>query len=196
MLWMAMEYASEKARPALSDAECERLLLGIAAEDGAAFEAFYRLTAQAVYAFALSLTRNPQDAQDAMMDTFLAVRSCAHKYRPLGKPLAWVFTIARNAVRMQQRRAQRESPLDDLPPAELAATEDPLAALALREALRILPEEEREIVLLHAVSGLKHREIAAILALPLSTVLSKYNRALKKLRRQLEGAEKEVASHG
>ena len=43
------------------------------------------------------------------------------------------------------------------------------------------------MVLLHAVSGLKHREIAALLELPLATVLSKYHRALKKLRVQLEG---------
>ena len=45
-----------------------------------------------------------------------------------------------------------------------------------------LSEEERQIVVLHAVSGLKHREIADILEKPLSTVLNKYRRALKKLQ--------------
>ena len=48
-------------------------------------------------------------------------------------------------------------------------------------------DEERRIVLLHAVTGLKHRELAALLELPLPTVLSKYHRALKKMRSFLEG---------
>ena len=50
-----------------------------------------------------------------------------------------------------------------------------------------LEEQARRIVLLHAVTGLKHREIAQLLELPLATVLSKYHRALKKLKAQLEG---------
>ena len=49
-----------------------------------------------------------------------------------------------------------------------------------------LSDQERQIVILHAVSGFKHREIAALLELPLSTVLSKYNRALKRLRQHLQ----------
>ena len=59
----------------------------------------------------------------------------------------------------------------------------------LQAALGALDDQERQAVLLHAVSGLKHREIAEILELPLPTVLSKYHRALKKLRKQLEGGD-------
>ena len=57
----------------------------------------------------------------------------------------------------------------------------------LQHALANLGDEERRIVLLHAVTGMKHREIAALLELPLPTVLSKYHRALKKMRSFLEG---------
>ena len=71
---------------------------------------------------------------------------------------------------------------------------DALAALYQRTrtavyglALSYLADEERRIVLLHAVTGMKHREIAALLELPLPTVLSKYHRALKKMRIFLEG---------
>ena len=56
----------------------------------------------------------------------------------------------------------------------------------LMEALR---DDEREIVSLHALTGLKHREIAALMDLALPTVLSKYNRALKKMRASLEGGK-------
>ncbi len=57
--------------------------------------------------------------------------------------------------------------------------------MVLKSALEILKEDERQIVLLHASAGLKHREIAADLQMPLATVLSKYNRAIKKLKQYL-----------
>lgn len=195
MLFLAMEYRAAQARPALSDDTCESLLAAIAQEDTQAFEDLYRLTARSVYAYALSLTRNTQDAQDAMMEAYLAIRGGAGRYQAQGKPLAWIFTIVRNAVRMLQRPSQRTLSLDEQPLMEPSEAWDPEAALVLREALSILPDDAREIVLLHAVSGLKHREIAAALNLPLSTVLSKYARALQRLRRHLD-ANEEGDVHG
>jgi len=53
--------------------------------------------------------------------------------------------------------------------------------MVLAAAFHVLTEEERTIVLLHAVSGFKHREIAQFLSKPLATVLSKYRRAIKKI---------------
>ena len=58
--------------------------------------------------------------------------------------------------------------------------------MVLNKAMKVLTSEESSIVVMHCVTGLKHREIAEILSLPLSTVLSKYNRALKKLREELK----------
>jgi RNA polymerase sigma-70 factor (ECF subfamily) len=60
--------------------------------------------------------------------------------------------------------------------------------MVIAACMEQLTEQERQIVALHALAGFKHREIAAILRLPLPTVLSKYNRALKKLRQHLEGS--------
>lgn len=62
--------------------------------------------------------------------------------------------------------------------------------LVLEAAFGVLSDTERQIVMLHAVSGIKHREIALILELPLSTVLSKYARALSKLKKHLESTER------
>ena len=59
----------------------------------------------------------------------------------------------------------------------------------LTAALSALSEEERQIIMLHVTAGLKHREIAQLLELPLSTVLSKYRRALSKLKQKLEGGD-------
>ena len=66
---------------------------------------------------------------------------------------------------------------------EEASPED---KIILKECLGSLTDEERNIVVLYAVSGFRHREIAALLNLPLATVLSKYHRAMKKLRKILE----------
>jgi RNA polymerase sigma-70 factor (ECF subfamily) len=58
--------------------------------------------------------------------------------------------------------------------------------MVLEQVLAHLTEEEREIILLYAVSGMKHKEISESLGMKLSTVLSKYHRGLKKLRTYLE----------
>lgn len=168
----------------------EGLILRIANDDMAAFEELYRLTDQTVYAFILSILKNPHDAQDIMQDTYVKIRSAAHLYQKQGKPLAWIFTIARNLCLMKLRTAGKTSdtPLEDLTDSEYLATSGETHSedrIVLQAALEILAEEEREIVILHAVSGLKHHEIAKSLGMPLSTVLSKYNRSLKKLKKYL-----------
>ena len=165
----------------------EELIAKIGQGDREAFGAFYECTERAVYAYVLSLLRDPDDTMDVVQETYLKVRAAAHLYRPMGKPLAWLFTIARNLCRTLQFRqgrmaAPEEGMADDL---RFSIVTDPTDRLVLEEVLQTLGAEEREIVLLHAVSGMRHREIAANLDLPLSTVLSRYNRAIRKLRDQL-----------
>lgn len=166
----------------------EKLIEKIGNGDKIAFEKLYRLTEKVVYAYILSILKNHYAAQDVMQDTYLRIRSAAHLYTPQGKPLAWIFSIARNLSLMRIRTENRYintefSYLENNPNfSYLTNNED---KLVLQTALKILNEEERKIILLHAVSGLKHREIASSLSMPLSTVLSKYHRGLKKLRQQL-----------
>lgn len=168
----------------------EELIVRIGNDDITAFEELYRLTDQTVYAFILSILKNPQDAQDIMQDTYLKIRSAAHLYKKQGKPLAWIFTIARNLCLMKLRTASRTSdtPMEELEDSNYFASSDEHHVedrMVLQAALDILAEEDRQIVILHAVSGLKHHEIAKSLGMPLSTVLSKYNRSLKKLKKYL-----------
>ena len=179
------------ARRALPAPRLEELLAGVGRGEGPAFEELYRSTDRMIYAYALSLLRNHHDAQDVMMDAYLKIRSGAHLYRPQGKPLAWIFTSVRNLARSRQRGAGREELLGDLDEPVLAfdpgdSSDD---VIVLRQAIKSLGGEERQIVMLHAVTGLKHREIAELLELPLSTVLSKYSRALLKLRKILANEE-------
>ena len=58
-------------------------------------------------------------------------------------------------------------------------------SMIIKECLTILSDDERQSVVLHAVSGYKHKDIADLMEMPLPTVLSKYNRALKKLKERI-----------
>ena len=184
-LLMSMEELARAQRP--EGRLEERLLPLVGQGDPEAFEVLYRSTEKAVYALALSILRNPHDAEDIVQETYLKVRAAAHLYVPQGKPLAWLFTITKNLCRDLLRSQSRTEAAPDGAEDDLrfSYVSDPTDRLVLEAALKALGEEERQVVLLHAASGLKHREIARDLGLPLSTVLSRYSRALKKLQRYL-----------
>ena len=184
-LLMSMEELARAQRP--EGRLEERLLPLVGQGDSEAFEVLYRSTEKAVYALALSILKNAHDAEDIVQETYLKVRAAAHLYVPQGKPLAWLFTITKNLCRdllrgQSRTEAAPDGAEDDL---RFSYVSDPTDRLVLEAALKALGEEERQVVLLHAASGLKHREIARNLGLPLSTVLSRYSRALKKLQRYL-----------
>ena len=165
----------------------ETIILNIARGDKAALSELYLQTKNAVYSFALSMLRDMHAAEDVMQETFIQVWNSAGTYVPRGKsPLPWILGIARNLSLARMRENQRlGSWIDDsLEPADpldqILACENKIVT---RAVLAQLSQEERQIVVLHAVAGLKHREIAALLEMPLSTVLNKYNRSLKKLEK-------------
>lgn len=168
------------------DGRLERYLKKLAAGEKDALQPLYAETRSAVYGFALSILKNAPDAEDVLQDTYLQISAAAGGYHPRGKPMAWILTITKNLARMRLREKSRlaEWPEDGEEPPHLppVAEED---RIVLEAALRALSDEESQIVMLYVVSGLKHREIAAMLELPLPTVLSKYHRALKKLKKHL-----------
>ena len=170
--------------------ELDRLLADVARGDQDALAGLYHRTRAAVYAMALSILKNTHDAQDVTQDTFVRVWDSAPQYRSRGTPMAWILTITRNLARMRLRQGTRETELDktewEAIPADAQGV-TPEDRQLLQTALAALSQTERQIVLLHAVTGLKHREIAEVLELPLATVLSKYHRALRKLKEWMKG---------
>ena len=103
--------------------------------------------------------------------------------------MAWIFTIVRNLClsRLRSRSRFSDVPEEDWEPyLEAGEQVTPEDRIVLEHCLRDLADDEREILLLHVLSGLKHREIAAMTDRPLSTVLSRYHRALKKMRELLK----------
>ena len=172
----------------------ENLIIRMASNDGAAFRELYQQTSGVVYGFAMSILRNKHDAEDVMHDAFIKIYSSAVTYRPSGNPMAWILTIVRNLCLNKLRAGKVCEDLSEY--YDLAGSsndsENMLDRMVLETAMSVLDAEERQIVVLHAMTGFKHREIAEVLDLPTGTVLSKYNRALKKMRKEMEskGVEK------
>ena len=182
---MTTEYAPAEDRHKL-----QQLLIHIAGGEREALAELYQRTRTAVYGLALSYLKNAHDAQDLTQDVYVQVWECAEQYRLTGSPMGWLLAVCRNLCLMRLRREERHAALseeewDAIPARECGLDADERALL--QGALASLTDEERRIVLLHAVTGLKHRELAALLELPLPTILSKYHRALKKMRSFLEG---------
>lgn len=180
-LTAAVEYRQDSRK------ELERCILELAKGKAEAMEPLYRIANPPVYAFALSLLKNAHDAEDAAQDCFVRAYFGAGSYRPQGKPMAWLMTITRNLCmeKLRERKKRADVPEEDWDRYIESAAASPEDKIVLEQCMKALSDSERQIVLLHAVGGMKHRETAALMELPLATVLSKYSRALKKLKAKL-----------
>ena len=146
-----------------------------------AFEELYEGMKRGVFALAYSYLRNYEDAEDVLQQTFLRVKRKAYLYRVGTNARAWIFQIAKNTAldELRRRKQRKEGEL-----LREEGVETPV--VFLDELTARLSEEEREIVIMHAVWGYKHKEIAEEKGLPLGTVTWKYNEAIKKLRKEQE----------
>ncbi|MBQ0035650.1 MAG: RNA polymerase sigma factor [Firmicutes bacterium] len=168
----------------------ENCILDISQKDGHdALEHLYFLTKDTIYGYALSLLKNAHDAEDVLHDCFISIYQSAYGYVASGKPMAWIFTITRNLCLTKLRARSRFSDIPEEDWDKYLQSNDHVSIqnkIVLEHCMRDLADDEREILLLHALSGLKHREIAELTKRPLSTILSKYHRALKKMRAALK----------
>lgn len=163
----------------------DELIMNSAVGDECSFERLYNQTRRSVYSYAMSVLKHPQDAEDVLHDCFVKVYLNAGSYVSQGKPMAWLLTIAKNLCFQKLRERTHTVSLSDEQWENLFEANENISKaekLTIRSLVELLGDDERIIVILHAVSGLKHREIAEFMSLPISTVLSKYHRAVKKLR--------------
>lgn len=172
-----------------TDALLEACIRKLAGGDIDAMGPLYDMTKNSVYAYSLSLLKNSAEAEDAMHDCYIRINSSAVSYTANGKPMAWIMRIVRNLCLSRLREMKRSARLSEEDWHGLLRTDDIDSNLHAADMLEMLSDTERQIVLLHAVSGFKHRETAALMGIPLATVLSKYARAMKKLRKYFPEGE-------
>ena len=160
--------------------------------DRGAFAELYDRHIEAVYRYLIYRVREPADAEDLASEVFTRAFANIHRYRWQGKSfLAWLYTIARNAVTDRRRR---ERPTVDLDDAYGIAEEGPTAhdhavrgeALdALRGAIRHLTTEQQEVIVLRFVENLSSRQVAKVLGKNEGAIRALQFRALGRLRKLL-----------
>jgi len=150
-----------------------------------AFEELYWRYRQKIMAF-LAVEVGRTWAEDLMQETFSRVLTSLHRYQPRGTFSAYVYQIARNLARDRQRQKQRTVPLEQLE--HLAADSNldiELERVRVRNELKTLSVEQRQVVLMHEYLGMTFAEISNTFQRPLGTVLSQMNRAVAQLRRRM-----------
>ncbi len=157
-----------------------------------------------LYRTALRLSRNPQDAEDLVQETYLNAFRALDRFEEGTNLRAWLFRILNNAFISQYRRRKRRpsNSLDEVSdfylydhlvqgsvaPAQENPEQEVLARIgdeAVLRALEELPVEFRQVELLADVEGFSYREIADILGIPMGTVMSRLYRARRRLQQLL-----------
>jgi RNA polymerase sigma-70 factor (ECF subfamily) len=149
----------------------------------ASFEALYRASAEAVFAYVASLLRDRSAAEEVTAAAFERAFRKRRSFDPRrGTQRAWLFGIARNAALDELRRRKRAATLTDEPAAEDAVTEDLERRATVRAALAGLDPRDRELIALKFHAGLDNAEIGAVLGISANNAGTRVHRALTRLR--------------
>lgn len=170
--------------------------------DTAAIDAMVKAELPRIYNLCLRLSRNPSDAEDLVQQTFVnAVRGLV-SFKGESQVSTWLYRIAvntwKNRVRYERRRQQskhvslsgarnaegEDEPMDiaglDRPPEEWVALHSDHQILL--QAIAILDNEDRGVIVLRDMEGRSYEDIADILNMNLGTLKSRISRAREKLR--------------
>lgn len=194
---------SEDANPP-KDRSDEDLLLGYRSSgDAQAFEELVHRYERELFNYLRRYLGDAEMAEDAFQATFLQVHLKCDRFEPGRKVRPWLYTVATNQAIDAQRRERRHRMvsldrryagrqgdegagslaelLDAEEPSPTDLLESAEQARYVRRAIRELPESLREVLLLVYYQGLKYREAAEVLSIPVGTVKSRLHAAVRKL---------------
>jgi RNA polymerase sigma-70 factor (ECF subfamily) len=188
---VSIEYGLLVNAPAMSNSD----------NRGASFSQAALEHIDALFGYALTLTRDQVDAEDLVQETYLRAMRAFGQLVHDSNLKGWLFVIMRNAWLNQVRHARRGPHFVELGNEEETAASQPnelavnpqliylrkLECDQIREAIESLPELYREIVVLRDIEGFSYQEIATMLNCPAGTVMSRLGRAREKLRTMLSG---------
>ena len=152
--------------------------------DPDAFEALYRRYRDWVYRLAWRFTGNRQDTLDVLQETFIYLLGKFPGFSLTASMTTFLYPVVRHlslAVRSKKRRfITDEEILSELPAPALKDTQSSRSELAA--VLTVLPDEQREVLLMRFVDDMALQEIATALNIPIGTVKSRLHHALQRLR--------------
>jgi RNA polymerase sigma-70 factor (ECF subfamily) len=145
--------------------------------------------------YARALLRDASRADDLVQDCLERALGRLHLFQPGTNLRSWLFAVLHNLFISQRRTdaRRRVEPMADPPsPAVEPAQQARLEARDLGNALAVLPEEQRVVVLLVGLEDLSYREAADVLGVPIGTVMSRLSRGREKLRQLMDGTAEPV----
>jgi RNA polymerase sigma factor (sigma-70 family) len=141
----------------------------------------------AVYRYFRRITGQRDLAQDLTQDVFLRIVRDARGSRGLGRDAAWVFAIARHVLADHRRRTRPADRASGDAPEPVGHEAPQLLAFGIAEALDLLPEADREVLVLREVGGFTYLEIAGLCETTVESVRVRLFRARGRMRRYLAG---------
>lgn len=173
--------------------ECSRRLHTIGVE---ALGALFDLTSDRMVRFAIAITRNQHDAEDAVQAALVRVAGQPRQLASADKPWPYLLQIVRNEALLIARKKKRciaDGDLIDLATHRLVdELEQEDTHRAVWSALRMLPPEQAEVVVLKIWEEMTFAEIGAILHASANTIASRYTYAMNKLRQRLQKQHREA----
>jgi RNA polymerase sigma factor (sigma-70 family) len=178
--------------------DIDGLLNRLEADDPAIIEAVFYKYHRQVYRLAVSILRDPDDAEDAVQDAFIKAAAALRRYQVGTNFKAWLFTITVNTCRSYQRKrgtlAGLKRTLQALHTANPSHTNPEQAALQKDTSVRLwelvdrLPEKHRMVVILRLAHDLSIREIGQVCKINEKTVYTRLYDAFSKLKKLLRGS--------
>lgn len=161
--------------------------------DPAAFDQIVDRYERRVFAVALRIVRNNDDARDVTQEVFLTALRAIKGFRGDAQLSTWFHRVTVNAaldlVRKRKRREHASvDELTDRPAGEPGPEAEAIASVRAREvhrALGVLPPDQRALIVMHDLQDLDYAECAEALGIPLGTVKSRLHRARLALAREL-----------
>jgi RNA polymerase sigma-70 factor, ECF subfamily len=147
--------------------------------------------------YARALTRDVSRADDLVQSCLTRAVAKQHLWQPGTDLRAWLFTILHNQHVNDVRRSVREGisvAVEDLAPV-LTVQSNAMASLQLRDlerAIAQLPQEQRQVILLVGLEGMRYEEVALILGVPVGTVRSRLSRGRDQLRRLMDMGDEDA----
>ncbi len=142
-----------------------------------------------LYAYLSSRLRDPLEAEEAAQESFVRAFMSLKKLRKPESFYAWLLGIASRVLKEQFRAVERRQRDRAVAETLLAENPGPAPEYPLEEAIAVLPESYRQVILLRYYEGLSCQEIATCLKMPLGTVTKTLSRAYALLRQELKTRE-------
>ena len=171
----------------------EELMQEIKADNMFAFDILYKKYSKKLYKFGYSILKSQEDAENLIQDVYLNTWENRHKVEKDYSVKSYLFSTAYNSAISIIRRKARESQFIEYLKSLQITNEEPVnVALEyneltnkLNEIIKLLPQRQKEVYLLHRVDGLKYSEIAERLNISVNTIENHMSRALKTIREKL-----------